>query len=62
MLEYIMFIATVLFSLGMEIYIHQEACCSYTKVLSVVAIILTSVIAAAACVVCILIEKGVIIL
>ena len=60
MLGYIMFFAVVLFSLSMEIYIYQEACSAYVKVLSVAAIIFTSVFAAAGFILCILIEKGVI--
>lgn len=60
MLGYIMFFAVVLFSLSWEIYLYQEACSNLTKALSVAAIILTSVFAAAGFVLCILIEKGVI--
>ena len=62
MLGYIMFFAAVLFSLSMEIYTYQKACSNLTKALSVAAIILTSIFAAAEFVLCILIEKGVIVL
>lgn len=62
MLGYIMFFAVVLFSLCWEIYLYQEACCNLTKALSVAAIILTSVFASAGFILCVLIEKGVVIL
>ena len=62
MLGYIMFAAAVLLSLSIGICAYREAYNKLTKVLSTISIALTITLAAAACTVCILIEKGVIVL
>jgi len=60
MLAYIMFFAAVLFALTIEIYGFNEAYNTLTKALCIASIILTAIIAAAAFIVCQLVDRGVI--